>query len=80
MKYSEGHWSGISIDLWGRRIADHKIPFRFAEEEAVQSLLEGTVTRKFDIAVAALTITHRQTFLYFRSRFFRGRTSGLPLK
>jgi polar amino acid transport system substrate-binding protein len=57
MKDADGNWAGISIDLW-RRIADRlHLHYRFAEEPNVQGLIDGVTGGKFDIAVAALTVT-----------------------
>jgi len=57
MKAADGSWSGISIDLW-RRVADElHLRYRFAEEPNVQGLIDGVADGKFDLAVAALTVT-----------------------
>ncbi len=71
MKAADGTWSGISIDLW-RRIADEKKwSYRFAEEQTVQELLDGVTNGKFDVAVAALTVTaERERALDFTSSFY----------
>jgi polar amino acid transport system substrate-binding protein len=71
MKSSDGHWSGISIDLWRRIAEQNKLSFRFVEEETVPGLIEGVATGKFDMAVAALTVTGpRESVLDFTSPFF----------
>ena len=71
MKSSDGTWSGISIDLW-RRIADEKkLHYRFVEEDTVQGLVDGVAAKKFDIAVAALTVTAaREETLDFTAPFY----------
>jgi ABC-type amino acid transport substrate-binding protein len=57
MKAADGSWSGISIDLW-RRVADElHLRYRFAEEPSVQGLIDGVADGRFNIAVAALTVT-----------------------
>ena len=57
MKAADGSWSGISIDLW-RRVADElHLRYRFAEEPNVQGLIDGVADGRFDLAVAALTVT-----------------------
>ncbi len=57
MKAADGSWNGISIELW-RRIADQlHLRYRFAEEPNVQGLIDGVASGKYDIAVAALTVT-----------------------
>ena len=77
MKSSDGTWSGISIDLW-RRIADEKkIRYRFVETETVPQLIEGVTSGKFDVAVAALTVTAaREEILDFSAPFY---TTGLGI-
>jgi len=57
IKDSDGNWSGISIDLW-RRVADAlHLRYSFAEESNVEGLINGVATGKYDVAVAALTVT-----------------------
>jgi polar amino acid transport system substrate-binding protein len=57
MKAADGSWSGISIDLW-RRVADElQLRYRFSEEPGVQGLIDGVADGRFNIAVAALTVT-----------------------
>jgi len=57
MKNADDSWSGISIDLW-RHVADEQhLRYRFAEEPTVQALIDGVTAGRFDIAVAALTVT-----------------------
>ena len=71
MKGSDGAWQGISIELW-RRIADEKKwRYRFVEVQTVPELIDGVTTSKFDVAVAALTITPaRERVLDFTASFF----------
>jgi polar amino acid transport system substrate-binding protein len=57
MKAADGSWTGISIDLW-RRVADElHLRYRFAEEPTVQKLIDGVAEGRFQLAVAALTVT-----------------------
>ena len=57
IKSADGSWSGISIELF-RRVADElHMQYRFSEASSVQGLIDGVETGKFDIAVAALTVT-----------------------
>jgi polar amino acid transport system substrate-binding protein len=71
MKSSDGQWYGISIDLWRHIAEQNKLQFRFSEEETVQGLLDGVAGGKFDVAVAALTVTApRENMLDFTSSFF----------
>jgi polar amino acid transport system substrate-binding protein len=71
MKSADGSWSGISIDLW-RRIADElHLHYRFAEEADVQALIDGVAAGRFDMAVAALTVTaEREQVLDFTQPFY----------
>lgn len=71
MKLVDGNWSGISIDLW-RRIAEERgWRYRIAEEETVQGLLDGITAGKFDVAVAALTVTAaREQDMDFSAAFY----------
>jgi polar amino acid transport system substrate-binding protein len=71
MKDADGNWSGISIDLW-RRIADElHMHYRFAEEAQVQGLIDGVASGKFDVAVAALTVTAaRERVVDFTEPFY----------
>ncbi len=77
MKNADGTWTGISIDLW-RRIADEKkIRYRLVETETVPQLIEGVAAGKFDVAVAALTVTAaREEILDFSAPFY---TTGLGI-
>ncbi len=77
MKSADGAWTGISIDLW-RRIADEKkLRYRIVETETVPQLIEGVRDGKFDVAVAALTVTAaREETLDFTAPFY---TTGLGI-
>lgn len=71
MKASDGTWQGISIDLW-RHVADQlHLHYRFVEAPDVQSLIDGVAAGKFDVAVAALTVTAgRERILDFTQPFY----------
>ena len=71
MKAADGSWQGISIDLW-RHVADQMhLHYRFAEAPDVQSLIEGVAAGKFDVAVAALTVTAgRERIVDFTQPFY----------
>jgi ABC-type amino acid transport substrate-binding protein len=77
LKDADGTWQGISIDLW-RRVADvSHLPYRFEEAGTVQELIDGVAARKFDVAVAALSITAaRERVITFTQPFFQ---SGLGI-
>ncbi len=71
MKAADGTWQGISIDLW-RHVADElHLRYRFVEEPDVQGLIDGVAAGKFDVAVAALTVTAgRARILDFTQPFY----------
>jgi polar amino acid transport system substrate-binding protein len=71
MKAADGTWRGISIDLW-RHVADElHLHYRIAEEPNVQGLIDGVASGKYDIAVAALTVTAgRARVLDFTQPFY----------
>jgi polar amino acid transport system substrate-binding protein len=71
MKAADGSWNGISIDLW-RHVADElHLRYRFSEEPNVQGLIDGVAAGRFDIAVAALTVTAaRERVVDFTEPFY----------
>ncbi len=71
MKTPDGTWTGISIDLWRRIAGELHLRYHFAEETNVQALIDGAASGKFDIAVAALTVTAaRERMLDFTEPFY----------
>src|SRR5271170_5751621 len=87
---ADGSWNGISIELW-RHIADQlHLRYRFGEEPNVQGLIDGVASGKYDIAVAALTLTaDRARVIDFTEPFYvtglgiavpaNGQASWLPI-
>jgi len=71
MKTPDGVWIGMSIDLW-RHVADQlHLRYRFVEEPNVQGLIDGVAAGKFDVAVAALTVTAvRERIVDFTEPFY----------
>ncbi len=71
MKAADGTWHGISIDLW-RRVADElHLRYRFVEVPDVQGLIDGVAVGKFNVAVAAITVTAgRARILDFTQPFY----------
>jgi len=71
MKTPDGVWIGVSIDLW-RHVADQlHLRYHIVEEPNVQGLIDGVATGKFDIAVAALTVTAvRERIVDFTEPFY----------
>jgi len=71
MKSVDGTWQGVSIDLWRRVAQENNWRYRFVEEQTVQDLIDGVSAGKFDVAVAALTVTAaRERVLDFTSAFY----------
>jgi polar amino acid transport system substrate-binding protein len=71
MKASDGTWQGISVDLWRRVVEQLHLHYRFVEAPDVQNLIEGVAAGKFDVAVAALTVTAgRERILDFTQPFY----------
>ncbi|MGY3578205.1 MULTISPECIES: transporter substrate-binding domain-containing protein [Bradyrhizobium] len=57
IKQPDGSWSGMSIALW-KRIADQAhLRFRLVETQSVPDLLDGVANGRFDVGVAAVTVT-----------------------
>jgi polar amino acid transport system substrate-binding protein len=55
-KRPDGSWTGISIDLW--RAVAAELGYRYELRETdLQGLVDGVASRRFDAAVAALTVT-----------------------
>jgi ABC-type amino acid transport substrate-binding protein len=71
MKDGNGHWSGISIELW-QHLADRmKWNYRFVEADTVAALLDGLKAGKFDAAISAISITaEREQALDFTASYF----------
>lgn len=71
MKDESGNWTGISIDLW-RHLADRlKWRYRFVEADTVPALLEGVTAGKFDVGIAAISVTaEREQSLDFTTSYF----------
>lgn len=71
MKLADGRWAGISIDLWRKVAEERGWRYRLVEEATVQGLLEGVRTAKFDVGVAALTVTAaREEEMDFTAAFY----------
>jgi polar amino acid transport system substrate-binding protein len=77
MKAADGTWQGISIELWRRAAEEMRLRYRFVEEATVQDLINGVSSGKFDVAVAAVTITAaREQVVDFSHPFY---TTGLGI-
>lgn len=76
-KDNSGQWQGISIDLWRDIAGRLQLKYRIEEAGTVKDLIDGVVEKKFDAAVAAITVTEeRQRRLDFSHPFF---TTGLAI-
>ncbi len=76
MKTADGHWTGLSIDLWREIAAELNLQFEF-RELALDQLLEGVRDGSLNAAVAALTITpEREKKIDFTHAFY---TTGLGI-
>lgn len=74
MKDENGHWRGVSIELW-QHLADRmKWNYRFVDADTVPALLEGVRTGKFDVGIAAISVTaeREQTLDFTTSYFYAG--------
>jgi len=56
MKGDDGQWTGLSIELWKKIAGQLQIKYHFAEEPDIQSLLSGVESKKYDAAIAAITV------------------------
>ena len=75
-KDADGHWKGISIDLWNRIAEKNGFDFRYTELD-LTSMLEAVVAGRVDAAAAALTVTgDRERRLDFSHPFM---TAGLAI-
>ena len=75
-KNDKGEWDGVSISLW-RRIAEQLgLNFEFREADLVE-LIDGVHDGTFDLAIAALTISHeRESIIDFSHTYY---TTGLGI-
>jgi ABC-type amino acid transport substrate-binding protein len=71
MKDENGHWTGISIELWQHLASRLKWNYRFVEADTVPALLDGVSAGKFDAAISAISITaEREQALDFTASYF----------
>ncbi len=76
IKNESGELAGISIDLWKSIADDLNLSYQF-HEVSLSELVEGVESRRFDVAVAALTVTaERERHMDFTHPFL---SSGLGI-
>ncbi len=56
IKHEDGHWSGISVELWQQVADELGLEYRFQEKD-LGGLLNGLKQGELDVAVGALTVT-----------------------
>jgi len=77
MKDKEGHWEGISIELWERIAQNLKLDYIFVEQEDIKHLLSAVEDASLDVGIAAITITaQRETQFDFSHSYY---TTGLGI-
>lgn len=76
-KLQDGTWSGLSIDLWQKIAGRLNLRFHYVEVAGVQDQIDGVASGKFDVAMAAITVTaDREKAVDFSQPFF---TTGLGI-
>ena len=76
IKAGDGHWEGLSIDLWRAVARDLGIEYEFREYTRAASMLDDAQAGKIDI-IPGLAVTERnEVILDFSRQYFR---SGLSI-
>ncbi|MEI9416735.1 transporter substrate-binding domain-containing protein [Mesorhizobium sp. Cs1321R2N1] len=76
-KLQDGTWSGLSIDLWQKMAGRLNLRFHYVEVPGVQDQIDGVASGKFNVAMAAITVTaDREKAVDFTQPFF---TTGLGI-
>ena len=66
----DGGLTGVSIELWDRIAGELGVEYRF-EQGSLQEILDGVRDRKYDAAIAAITVTEeREEVMDFSHVFF----------
>ena len=81
MKDREGHWEGISIELWKLIAKRLEIQYQFSEE-TLKTLLQGVAEKRLDVGIAAITITAKRekAFDFTHSYYTTGLSIAVPKK
>ena len=76
MKKSNGEWHGISIELWRSVAEEMGVAFVLIEED-LQGMLDGVKEGRYDVGIAAISITvEREQVLDFSQAYYQ---SGLGI-
>ena len=71
IKHKDGHWSGISVDLWKEVAAQLNVAYKFREYQDLATLLQSIPKKEVHLIVSPLTITlEREAFLDFTHSFY----------
>ena len=76
MKSPDGHWEGISIELWESIAKRLHLKYKL-QEHTLDSLLEGVEKRDLDVGIAAITITAQREYKFDFSHSYY--TTGLSI-
>ncbi|MFT3988854.1 transporter substrate-binding domain-containing protein [Aestuariivirga sp.] len=77
MKGDDGQWTGLSIDLWKKIAEQLQLKYHFVEEPDIGSLIAGVENKKYDAAIAAITVTaEREQRMEFSLPYYQ---SGLGI-
>lgn len=60
MKDADGHWTGLSIDLWREAANRLHLDYEFREMPTPESLVDGVAEGSLDASIAAITVTARR--------------------
>ena len=76
IKAGDGHWEGLSIDLWRAVARDLGIEYEFREYTRAESLLDDAQAGKIDIIPGLAVTETNEVILDFSRQYFR---SGLSI-
>ncbi len=81
MKTADGHWEGISIELWEQIAKKIGLHFKW-QEHNLRSLLNGVSSSNLDAGIAAITITseREKDFDFSHSYYSTGLSIAVPKK
>ncbi len=81
MKTADGHWEGISIELWEQIAKKIGLHYEWQEHD-LSSLLNGVTSSHLDAGIAAITITseREKSFDFSHSYYSTGLSIAVPKK